>query len=361
MDDLQAIMEEMRQLKAANEQLREQLKELDQSQVVDSFEASSNAVTVRPSDEIAEIKECLRKQQAQLDAIMKHVTVQVPQSTQSQGDVFNSAKPLRFQANGKPICLRCNKPGHIARFCRVNLGPKAPLARNGPKLLLHVNESKLQMHNGLKVPDEVREQLADVPQAPVDAATCQAVAAFPSRPKTDLQALQAADPVIGGFLPYWKRGCPPTKHEMAGASKGTLVYRRSHPAGRHKIQDAWDPTIYAVVENMDEHGRVYKIRPRDGTGPEKILNRAELKAVPEALITSPIPLNPAPLEPGLMEDSCQESNVHKVSSDDSDYEGLLFAIEPEGQRVQAPSHTPPDPRCEETAVIASSTRADQSE
>ncbi|KAM3617885.1 uncharacterized protein V6R79_012372 [Siganus canaliculatus] len=182
MDDLQAIMEEMRQLKAANEQLREQLKELDQSQVpgpstapptvtpagdlindvpnvryvyvprerkcpkftgklsvdlltiekwveevVDSFEASSNAVTVRPSDEIAEIKECLRKQQAQLDAIMKHVTVQVPQSTQSQGDVFNSAKPLRFQANGKPICLRCNKPGHIARFCRVNLGPKAPV------------------------------------------------------------------------------------------------------------------------------------------------------------------------------------------------------------------------------------------
>ncbi|KAM3606533.1 uncharacterized protein V6R79_020955 [Siganus canaliculatus] len=354
MDDLQAIMEEMRQLKAANEQLREQLKELDQSQVVDSFEASSNAVTVRPSDEIAEIKECLRKQQAQLDAIMKHVTVQ---------------------------------PGHIARFCRVNLGPKAPVRSHSevdvysqvvgggpdsrlieiPVVNVGTEDVWLQRHTqlGLKVPDEVREQLADVPQAPVDAATCQAVAAFPSRPKTDLQALQAADPVIGGFLPYWKRGCPPTKHEMAGASKGTLVYRRSHPAGRHKIQDAWDPTIYAVVENMDEHGRVYKIRPRDGTGPEKILNRAELKAVPEALITSPIPLNPAPLEPGLMEDSCQESNVHKVSSDDSDYEGLLFAIEPEGQRVQAPSHTPPDPTlllgCEETAVIASSTRADQSE
>lgn len=49
---------------------------------MDSFEACTNAVTARLKDEVAEIKECLRKQQAQLDTIMKHVTVQFPQPPQ---------------------------------------------------------------------------------------------------------------------------------------------------------------------------------------------------------------------------------------------------------------------------------------
>lgn len=68
---------------------------------------------------------------------------------------------------------------------------------------------------------------------------------------------------------------------------GTSVYR-SHPTERHKIQDAWDPIVYVVVENMDEEGRVYKIRPRDVAGPEKNLNRSELKVVPTANISMPI-------------------------------------------------------------------------
>lgn len=95
------------------------------SQAVDSFEAGTNAVTARPSDEIAEIKECLRKQQAQLDTIMKHVTAQVLQPTQID-DAPSSTKHFRFQTDGKPICHRCNRAGHIARFCRVNVpAPKA--------------------------------------------------------------------------------------------------------------------------------------------------------------------------------------------------------------------------------------------
>ncbi|KAL4007941.1 hypothetical protein ACER0C_001793 [Sarotherodon galilaeus] len=43
------------------------------------------------------------------------------------------------------------------------------------------------------------------------------------------------------------------------------------------IQDAWDPVVYVVVQSMDKEGRVYKIRPRDRSGPEKNLNRAELR------------------------------------------------------------------------------------
>lgn len=106
------------------------------SQAVDSFEVSTNVVTARPSDEIAEIKECLRKQQTQLDTIMKYVTGQPSHPTRS--DVaLNSAKRFRFQADGKPICHRCNRPGHIARFCRVNLiAPKVHVG-SGSEVKVH--------------------------------------------------------------------------------------------------------------------------------------------------------------------------------------------------------------------------------
>lgn len=86
------------------------------SQAVDNFEVNTNAITVGPSDEIAEIKECLRKQQTQLDTIMKHVTGQA--SPVARSDVAsNSARRFLSQADGRPICHRCNRPGHIARFC----------------------------------------------------------------------------------------------------------------------------------------------------------------------------------------------------------------------------------------------------
>ena len=72
---------------------------------------------------------------------------------------------------------------------------------------------------------------------------------------------------------------------------GTLVYRKSHPIGRHKIQDAWDPAVYVVVKNMDNEGRVYKICPRDGAGPEKNLNRSELRVLPTPIINRPMTQN----------------------------------------------------------------------
>lgn len=74
------------------------------SQVADSVEANTNAVTVRSSDEISEIKECLRKQQAQLDAIMKHVTAQPPQPSRSNA-LFNSAKHFRFQPDANQFAI----------------------------------------------------------------------------------------------------------------------------------------------------------------------------------------------------------------------------------------------------------------
>lgn len=61
---------------------------------------------------------------------------------------------------------------------------------------------------------------------------------------------------------------------------GTLVYRRSHPHGRHKISDHWENVVYEIVRCLDEVGTLYKIRPRDQLGPEKNINRKELRPLP---------------------------------------------------------------------------------
>lgn len=84
-----------------------------------SYEADTNAVTVSTAPEFIELKECLRKQQAQLDAILTQLGKPhgAPSSTYRPPPV--QSRPYKFQADGKPICLRCNKAGHIARFCRT--------------------------------------------------------------------------------------------------------------------------------------------------------------------------------------------------------------------------------------------------
>ncbi|KAL2088289.1 hypothetical protein ACEWY4_015188 [Coilia grayii] len=60
----------------------------------------------------------------------------------------------------------------------------------------------------------------------------------------------------------------------------TRVCRRSHPLGRHKIQDLWDPRVYTVVKCWDENSQVYHITPEDGLGPDLNVHRSELKALP---------------------------------------------------------------------------------
>lgn len=119
---------------------------------------------------------------------------------------------------------------------------------------------------------------------------------------------------------------------------GTLVYRKSHPTGRHKIQDTWDSAVFVVVENIDKEGRVYKIRPRDSTGPEKHLNRAELRVVPPAGSSMLRTQNQPLPDPGLFNDPPRQLDSDTVEEDDSGSEQILFRMEPEGQRGWAPSH-----------------------
>lgn len=92
--------------------------------------ADSNAVMAQRTDELADLKEGLKKQQMQLDAIMKRLE-SPPIPIQSRGGSFNRGASNRFQSEGRVICLRCNLPGHIARFCRTPLdgGPEVGGAR----------------------------------------------------------------------------------------------------------------------------------------------------------------------------------------------------------------------------------------
>ena len=59
--------------------------------------------------------------------------------------------------------------------------------------------------------------------------------------------------------------------------KGQFVYLRSHPRGRNKIQDAWDPTLYKVQETPGPTGAVYTVAPAHGDGPSKRVYRTLMR------------------------------------------------------------------------------------
>lgn len=85
-------------------------------QAMDEHNVETNAIVVKPKDDLADLKECLRRQQAQLDTILKHLGPgHTPVAPESQ--TTYRSKRYRFDADGRPICLRCNSAGHIARFC----------------------------------------------------------------------------------------------------------------------------------------------------------------------------------------------------------------------------------------------------
>ena len=82
-------------------------------------EGEVNAVGVKTKDDMSELRDCFRKQQAQLDAIMKHLGMSSQTGSQPR-EQPSSSRPYPYTSDGKPVCLRCNRDGHIARFCRVD-------------------------------------------------------------------------------------------------------------------------------------------------------------------------------------------------------------------------------------------------
>ena len=69
------------------------------------------------TSELAELKSMFIKQQAQLDLI-----AQTLNTSKEVGKSRPFSRGNRFQRapDGRPICIKCSQPGHIARFCTEN-------------------------------------------------------------------------------------------------------------------------------------------------------------------------------------------------------------------------------------------------
>lgn len=96
-------------------------------QVVGTYR--SNRFSSESTNELGELKDCLRKQQVQLDAILKHLSINP--SNPEGGAVGPRPGSARFHADGKPICMCCNKASYIARFCRSDLSGMHLSVREG--------------------------------------------------------------------------------------------------------------------------------------------------------------------------------------------------------------------------------------
>lgn len=98
------------------------------SGAVGEWGVTTQAVAATPNNELIELKDCLRKQQAQLDNILKHLSSgPVPSASSNRGGF--SSRRYRFTPGGQPICLRCEQPGHMVRDCQAGEGGRQQAQR----------------------------------------------------------------------------------------------------------------------------------------------------------------------------------------------------------------------------------------
>ncbi|KAL7873915.1 hypothetical protein SRHO_G00048850 [Serrasalmus rhombeus] len=74
---------------------------------------------VSHSVELAELKDIVVKQQAQLDMLTRHL---VPSNNSLRPTPTRVSRYKRTR-DGQPVCLRCDRPGHIARYCPADPPP----------------------------------------------------------------------------------------------------------------------------------------------------------------------------------------------------------------------------------------------
>ena len=75
--------------------------------------------TIAQSSELAELKEMVLRQQAQLDMLVKRFC---PTNGNVSCPSFRNSR-FRRTPEGQPICIRCGGPGHIARYCQATPPP----------------------------------------------------------------------------------------------------------------------------------------------------------------------------------------------------------------------------------------------
>lgn len=95
----------------------------------------SQSASTPPANEFAELKEGFRQQQLLLNAVLERLGPAQHPPTQRFTSGGPRRRPFQFHPDGRPICWRCEQPGHIARFCqnggrgdlshRVQRGPAA--------------------------------------------------------------------------------------------------------------------------------------------------------------------------------------------------------------------------------------------
>lgn len=81
----------------------------------------SQCVTAPQSSEFAELKDLVLKQQAQLDMLVRQLG---HLSGRSQAPPPPRGGQYKRAPDGQPICLRCDQPGHIARYCQAATSTK---------------------------------------------------------------------------------------------------------------------------------------------------------------------------------------------------------------------------------------------
>lgn len=114
-----------------------------------------------------------------------------------------------------------------------------PVNRNADALSRLLNMQARQSISaalpGIAVPSQVADRHPQRPGGqPELMAHTMAVDAAPVRTQADLQVLQASDPVIKAFLPYWRRGQPPNRAERAGEPQQVLKLVRQWKRIREK-------------------------------------------------------------------------------------------------------------------------------
>lgn len=141
----------------------------------------------------------------------------------------------------------------------------------------------------------------------------------------------ARDQLTGAAEHRNQRG-PPVQIELL--PPGTLVHKRNHPLGRHKIQDFWEPAVYKVQRALDPYGRGYTICLADGTGPEKNINRAEIRVLPSILqmdptrIVTTLPERHQRQVDGKRKGGPVKEAAESPTADQSDEEGILVIEAP---------------------------------
>lgn len=95
---------------------------------------------------------------------------------------------------------------------------------------------------------------------------------------------------------------------------GSLVYLRNRPLGRNKIQDAWGPTVFRVLDIL---GNTYTVEPLEG-GPTKRVHRVDVRQCVSLPVPAPRQRSKAP--------EVQSDPSKEVESDDSDGDMVLMEM-----------------------------------